>query len=65
MKYVIAIVAGTVATGSLLSVAVYYLLGAHPGYFFAKFIAAPVGFACSFILFVVYDSIWPKKSDKK
>ena len=64
MKYIVAIVVGALAIGSLLSVDAYYLLGANPGYFFAKFLAAPVGLAGSFVLFIVYDHLWPKNGRK-
>ena len=60
MKYVAAVAFGALLIGLLLSLAVYALVGTDAGHFFAKFLAAPIGLACSFLLFLVYDSIWPK-----
>ena len=65
MKYVVAVALGALLIGFLLSLAVYFSLGADIGYFFAKFIAAPVGLICAFVLFIIYDSLWPKKRGKK
>lgn len=64
MRYVFAVLAGGLLIGLLLSFAVYYLLGFNPGYFFAKFIAGPVGLASAFVIFIAYDHIRPKKNDK-
>lgn len=61
MKYIITIILGAIIIGGLLTVGTYYLFGKNPGYFFAKFVATPVGLIGSFVLFVVYDSLWPKK----
>ena len=61
MEYVVAVVSLAIVIGLLLSAAVYYLLGADIGYFFAKFIAGPAEFLCSLVLFIVYDHLWPKR----
>ncbi len=61
MKYIIAIALGTIVIGSLLSFGAYFLFGENFGYFFVKFIAVLVGAISSLILFVVYDTLWPKK----
>ena len=65
MKYIVAVVAGALLIGSVLSVAVYFLWGSSPAFFFAKFIAGPVGLASSFALFILYDSKWPKNGKKR
>ncbi|GAB4303527.1 MAG: hypothetical protein Kow0096_25620 [Thiohalomonadaceae bacterium] len=36
-----------------------------PGYFFAKFIAGPVGLLVSGFVFLVYDSLWPQQAARK
>jgi dipeptide/tripeptide permease len=64
MKYIITIFIGAIIIGGLLAVGTYFLFGANPGYFFAKFVAAPVGLIGSIVLFVVYDTLWPKKPSK-
>jgi uncharacterized membrane protein YiaA len=61
MKYIIAIVVGAVIIGVGLSLAVFALLGDNPGYFFAKFVAAPVGLMGAVLGFFLYDSLWPKR----
>jgi hypothetical protein len=54
MKYIITIFIGAIIIGGLLAVGTYFLFGANPGYFFAKFVAVPVGLIGSIVLFVVY-----------
>jgi len=63
VKYLVAI--GAVAIGLTLGLGAHWLLGADAGYFVAKFIAAPVGLVASFLLFVVFDDLWPKKPNKE
>jgi hypothetical protein len=65
MKYLIAIALGALAIGLLLNVAIYHLFDSNLGYFFASFIAVPAGLICFFLLFIAYDTLWPKKGGKK
>lgn len=64
MKYIVAIIIGAVIIGGGLSVGVYYIFGANPGYFFAKFVAAPVGLLGAAFGFVVYDTLRPRKKSQ-
>lgn len=64
MKYIISIFISAVIIGGLLTLGTYYLFGANLGYFFAKFVAVPVGLIGSIVLFVVYDTLWPMKPNK-
>ena len=61
MKYIVWIVFGTVLISSILSFGAYFLFGDNAGYFFVKFIAVPSGVISSLILFIIYDTLWPKK----
>jgi len=61
MKYLIAILLGALVVGGALTFAVHYVFGSNPGYFFAKFVAAPVGLVVSLVGFLVYDSLWPRR----
>jgi len=59
--YLAAILGMAILIGLLLTVAVYHLFGDQAGNLFAKFAAGPLGLVLAFILFVLYDSIWPKR----
>ncbi len=61
MKYVVLLAAGTLAIGALLTIALYYLAGSDVAYFFARFLAGPVGFIASFVLFIAYDTVRPRQ----
>lgn len=61
MKYLVAILLGALLVGGVLTVAVHYLFGSNPGYFFARFVAGPVGLIVSGFCFLVYDTLWPRK----
>ena len=61
MKYILAIALGTIVIGLLLSFGVYWLFDDRVGLFFVKFLAVPIGGVCSFILFIIYDEMNPKK----
>lgn len=65
MKYLVAILLGALLVGGALTVAVHYFLGSSPSYFFAKFIAGPVGLMISGFGFLVYDSLWPKQKNHR
>ena len=64
MKYIVSVFVGALIIGGVLTTGTYYFFGEVPGYFFAKFVAGPAGLFGSFVLFVVYDTLWPKKSRK-
>ncbi|MCB1790890.1 MAG: hypothetical protein KDJ27_19740 [Gammaproteobacteria bacterium] len=64
MKYIAAILLGALIVGGLLTAVVYSLFGAEAGWFFAKFIAGPLGLFCAFLLFIIYDTLWPKSRDE-
>lgn len=61
MKYLVAILLGALLVGGMLTAAVYYLFGYNSGYFFARFVAGPVGLIVSGFGFLVYDTLWPRK----
>lgn len=64
MRYLIAILVTALSIGGALSALVYVVLGANPGYFFAKFVAAPVGLIGTLLGFLLYDSLWPRRSER-
>jgi len=64
MAYVVAIVLGALVIGGMSSLAVHLLPGSDAGYFFAKFMAGPLGLVSSFVMFIVYDHVWPKNSGR-
>jgi lysylphosphatidylglycerol synthetase-like protein (DUF2156 family) len=63
MKYILVLGIGTVVIGLFLWVGVDYFFGDWVSSFFAKFVAAPIGFVISLFLFLIYDQIWPKQSE--
>ncbi|MEW6645805.1 MAG: hypothetical protein AB1450_01220 [Pseudomonadota bacterium] len=65
MKYLVALLLGALLIGGVLTAGVHYLFGAGPGYFFAKFIAGPVGLLVSGFVFLVYDSLRPQQAARK
>ncbi|PKM43444.1 MAG: hypothetical protein CVV05_14665 [Gammaproteobacteria bacterium HGW-Gammaproteobacteria-1] len=65
MKYLVAISLGALIVGGALTAVIHYLFGTNPGYFFAKFVAAPVGLVVSVVGFLVYDTLWPRRKTQE
>ena len=60
MKYIVAILMGALLIGSALVFVVDIALGSNSALFVAKFTAGPVGLLIAWVLFLAFDSIWPK-----
>jgi len=61
MKYLFVILVGALIAGGALTFGIHYLFGYDTGYFFARYVAGPVGLFVSGVCFLVYDSLWPRK----
>jgi len=63
MKYILIIGTGAIVIGVLLAICVDFFFGDWVSSFFAKFIAGPIGLGISFVIFIIYDSYYPKQKE--
>ena len=63
MKYILIIGLGAVVVGLLITLATEHIFDGWGSSFLVEFLAVPIGLGVSFLLFVIYDVLYPKKKE--
>ena len=63
MKYILIIGSGAVVVGVLLSLVIEHFFGDLASSFFLTYLSVPIGLGVSFLFFVIYDTLYPKKNE--
>jgi len=63
MKYFLIIGSGAVVVGLLLTLATEHFFDGWVSSFLVEFLAVPIGLCVSILLFIIYDTQYPKKKE--
>ena len=63
MKYILIIGFGAVVIALLLTFVIDHFFGNMASSFFIKFLTVPIGLGVSFLIFMIYDTKYPKRKE--